>query len=115
MTQYQHEELLGVKAFVLDMDGTIFLSEQLLPGARDFVGYLQAAQIPFLFLTNNSSKHRGLYAEKLNRLGLGVDESLIFTSGEATAHFLLEQFPHIRQIDSIRYNGSGRGVSWAWI
>lgn len=99
MTQFQHEKLSGVKAFVLDMDGTVFLSEQLLPGARDFVGYLQAQQIPFLFLTNNSSKHRGLYAEKLNRLGLGVDENLIFTSGEATAHFLREQFPHIQQID----------------
>lgn len=99
MTQFQHEKLARIKAFVLDMDGTVFLGEQLLPGARQFLDYLKTSQIPFLFLTNNSSKHRGLYAEKLGRLGLEVDKSLIFTSGEATAHFLREQFPLIQRID----------------
>lgn len=99
MLQFNHGKLVGINAFVLDMDGTVFLGEQLLPGAREFVDYLKSSQVPFLFLTNNSSKHRGLYAEKLKRLGLDVDASLIFTSGEATAHFLREQFPHIQRID----------------
>lgn len=99
MTQAPNEMLSGIKAFVLDMDGTIFLSDKLLPGAIELVDTLKHSKIPFLFLTNNSSKHRGLYAEKLNRLGLNVDASMIFTSGEATAHFLREQFPHIQRID----------------
>ncbi|MBE0684558.1 MAG: HAD-IIA family hydrolase [Anaerolineaceae bacterium] len=99
MKQTSYELLSGIKAFVLDMDGTIFLSDRLLPGAIELVEYLRVSQIPFLFLTNNSSKHRGLYAEKLNRLGLNVDASMIFTSGEATAHFLREQFPHVQRID----------------
>lgn len=99
MTLASYEILSGIKAFVLDMDGTVFLGEGLLPGAQEFVEYLRASQIPFLFLTNNSSKHRGLYAEKLNRLGLDIDEAMIFTSGEATAFFMREQFPHIQRID----------------
>jgi len=99
MKQTSYELLSGIKAFVLDMDGTIFLSDRLLPGAIELVEYLRVSQIPFLFLTNNSSKHRGLYAEKLNRLGLNVDANMIFTSGEATAHFLREQFPHVQRID----------------
>lgn len=99
MTQASHEMMSGIKAFVLDMDGTVFLSDRLLPGAIELVDNLRISQIPFLFLTNNSSKHRGNYAKKLNWLGLDVDESLIFTSGEATAHFLREHFPHIQRID----------------
>ncbi len=87
------------KAFVLDMDGTVYLSDHLLPGALEFVTYLQDSQIPFLFLTNNSSKHRGLYAHKLNKLGLNVDLEMVFTSGEATALFLQEQLPEIHRID----------------
>jgi len=99
VTQASYEILSGIKAFVLDMDGTVFLSDRLLPGAIELVDTLKLSKIPFLFLTNNSSKHRGNYAEKLNRLGLEVDESLIFTSGEATVHFLREHFPHIQRID----------------
>ena len=101
MMQAPYEFLSGIKAFVLDMDGTVFLSDRLLPGAIDLVEYLKILKTPFLFLTNNSSKHRGNYAEKLNRLGLDVDGSLIFTSGEATAYFLRENFPHIQRIDLV--------------
>ncbi len=99
MTQAPKEILSGIKAFVLDMDGTVFLSDRLLPGAIKLVDTLKQSKTPFLFLTNNSSKHRGNYAEKLNRMGLEVDKSLIFTSGEATAHFLRDQFPYIQRID----------------
>ena len=49
MTQFQHEKLSGVKAFVLDMDGTVFLSEQLLPGARDFGLFTGTANSFFIF------------------------------------------------------------------
>jgi len=87
-----------VKAFVLDMDGTVFLGDHLLPGAKQFTDYLKSSKIPYVFLTNNSSKHRGLYAQKLNQLGLEVEESQIFTSGEATIHFIQQKFPDILQI-----------------
>lgn len=99
MTLENRNMLSSIKAFVLDMDGTIYLSDHLLPGAGEFVKYLQQTDIPFLFLTNNSSKHRKLYADKLNGLGLNVDPSVIFTSGEATATFLQQHFPDIKNID----------------
>lgn len=99
MNAHQSRNLSGVKAFVLDMDGTVFLGDHLLPGAKQFVEYLKISKIPFLFLTNNSSKHRGLYAQKLNQLGLQVEESLIFTSGEASVHFIKQNYPEIQKID----------------
>ncbi|HEC22567.1 MAG TPA: HAD-IIA family hydrolase, partial [Chloroflexi bacterium] len=78
------------------MDGTLTLGERLLPGARRFLDLLDANDIGYLLLTNNSSKHRGLYAARLRRLGLAVPEERIFTSGEATALTLRRRKPGAR-------------------
>ena len=78
------KELDHIKCFMLDMDGTFYLGDHLLPGALEFMAYLQDAGIDYLFLTNNSSKHGGIYADKIRKMGFEVDESKIFTSGEAT-------------------------------
>ena len=67
------------------MDGTFYLSDRLLEGALRFIDLLHEQKKEFLFLTNNSSKHRRQYAEKIARLGLPIPEELVLTSGEATA------------------------------
>lgn len=89
-------KLKDTQCFLLDMDGTIFIGERLLPGARRFLELLRSRGMKYLFLTNNSSSHRGRYAAKLRRLGLGVGEAEIFTSGEATARYLKKQKPGAR-------------------
>jgi 4-nitrophenyl phosphatase len=57
-----------------------------------FIETLKELGKDFLFLTNNSSKHRRLYAEKITRLGLPIPENKVFTSGEATALYLNEKY-----------------------
>ncbi len=93
MTNKNLEKLTGIRLFLLDMDGTVYLGDKLLPGALDFIKLLAARNINYLFLTNNSSKHRGQYAEKLAQLGLAVGPDKIFTSGEATAIYLQRAKP----------------------
>lgn len=78
----------GVRGFLVDMDGTLYLSDRLLPGAREFWEFTQGAGLPVLFLSNNSSKNRAAYAHKINTLGIPVTIEHIFTSGEATALYL---------------------------
>lgn len=80
--------LAEVGGFLLDMDGTFFLGERLLPGAARFLAVLGSQGKDYLFLTNNSSQHRRSYAEKFARLGLQVPEEKILTSGEATLQYL---------------------------
>jgi len=87
------EKLSTVRGFLLDMDGTFYLSDRLLEGALRFIDLLREQKKEFLFLTNNSSKHRRQYAEKISRLGLPLAEELVLTSGEATALYLKEQHP----------------------
>lgn len=88
MTPETLSKLAGIHLFLLDMDGTVYLGDKLLPGAVEFIELLAAYGISYLFLTNNSSKHRDQYAEKLAHLGLTVSPDKIFTSGEATATYL---------------------------
>jgi HAD superfamily hydrolase (TIGR01457 family) len=88
-----NEKLCTVRGFLLDMDGTFYLGDRLLEGALPFINVLRKQKKGFLFLTNNSSKHRRQYAEKISSLGLPIAEELVLTSGEATALYLREQQP----------------------
>jgi 4-nitrophenyl phosphatase len=92
----KNDSLAQVRCFLLDMDGTIYLGEQLLDGALEFLEHLQQQGCDYLFLTNNSSKDSQQYAEKLARLGLPVSRDKIMTSGEATAMHLQRQQPGAR-------------------
>jgi HAD superfamily hydrolase (TIGR01457 family) len=88
-----NEPLLNVKCFLLDMDGTFNLGDQLIAGSLFFIETLNELGKDYLFLTNNSSRHRGQYAEKIRRLGLPIGEEKVFTSGEATALYLQQEQP----------------------
>jgi len=90
------EKLKKIHCYLLDMDGTIFLGGKLLPGASDFLNLLRQRGIPFYFLTNNSSRSKIEYANKLSQLGIQAPEDQIFTSGEATAIFIKKQMPGAR-------------------
>ncbi len=90
------KKLNAVRGFLLDMDGTFYLSDRLLEGALRFIDLLRDQKKEFLFLTNNSSKHRRQYAEKISRLGLPLPEEAVLTSGEATALYLKERHPGAR-------------------
>ena len=87
------DSLRHVRCFLLDMDGTVYLGEELLEGALRFIDVLKEQQRDFLFLTNNSSKDSQQYVEKLTRLGLPVSREKVFTSGEATAMHIRDQKP----------------------
>jgi 4-nitrophenyl phosphatase len=85
-----------LRCFLLDMDGTFYLGEHLLPGALRFIDQTIRSGRDFLFLTNNSSKDRRHYVEKIHRLGLPIPQDKVFTSGEATALYLQEAHPGAR-------------------
>jgi 4-nitrophenyl phosphatase len=92
-----HQQILTrIRCFLLDMDGTVYLDDRLLPGAREFLGFLEAEGIPFYFITNNSSRSSKDYVSKLKNLGLDIGRERIFTSGEATALYLARSKPGAR-------------------
>ncbi|MBU3917814.1 HAD-IIA family hydrolase [bacterium] len=87
-------DLLRAKTgFICDMDGVIYHGNKLIPGVKEFVRWLQTEGKQFLFLTNSSERSPRELKEKLDRLGIQVDESHFYTSALATAAFLKSQNP----------------------
>ena len=76
-----YSKLQKIRCFLLDMDGTIFLSDQLLPGAQAFLGLLEERGIQFYFLTNTLPLQNRV-RQKVERLRLNYTEDRIFTSGK---------------------------------
>lgn len=85
--------LKDIECFALDMDGTIYLGEQWIEGAREFLEEIGRRGKRYVFLTNNSSKSPEVYVEKLKRMGLEIDVNQIVTSGQAAAAYLKKHYP----------------------
>lgn len=75
------EYLTGIEAVFLDLDGTIYLGDQLIDGALEFLDRLENMGVKRFFLSNNSSKSVHQYKEKLQKFGIsaGDDEVLLST------------------------------------
>ncbi|MBD5502833.1 MAG: HAD-IIA family hydrolase [Lachnospiraceae bacterium] len=93
INQDQEYILPQIRCFALDMDGTIYLGEQWIDGAVEFLHRIEETGRNYVFVTNNSSKNAAVYVDKLHRMGLDVGEDKIVTSGQATIHYLKQHFP----------------------
>ncbi len=78
------------QAYVFDLDGTIYLGDQLLPGAARLIRELRRRGTPVRFLSNNPTKDPQQYVEKLKNLGLPTDISDIANTVVTTTRWLLE-------------------------
>ena len=76
------------KFFLLDMDGTIYLDNDLFDGTLDFLSAVRSNGGRYLFVTNNSSKSTSAYVEKLKRIGIEACEDDFLTSTDATCLYL---------------------------
>lgn len=80
------------KGYLIDLDGTIYLGEKPILAGKNFVERLQNKQIPFLFVTNNTTKTPEAVQEKLaNQFDIHVTSNEIYTATLATADYMLEK------------------------
>jgi len=80
--------LRGKKLFLLDMDGTLYLGGRLFPRSLDFLRAIRDTGADYLFLTNNSSKGREAYVNKLTAIGIDSTEDDFFTSTDTACAYL---------------------------
>jgi len=81
-------KLKDKKLFLLDMDGTIYLGDELFDGTLDFLRKVKENGGRYMFLTNNSSKSVDKYINKMQRLGIETTSDDYFTSAQATLDYL---------------------------
>ncbi|WP_054948553.1 HAD-IIA family hydrolase [Numidum massiliense] len=89
--------LATVGGFIFDLDGTIYVGEQLIPGADEAINYLQSHGKRILFLTNKTIVSRDSYVQKLTKLGIdGVGLDQVLSPTLLTIRYLREKRPGAR-------------------
>lgn len=89
-----------IKLFAFDLDGTLYIGENIIAGAIELIRYLRE-EYRVVFFTNNSSKTKSEVHKKLNRLGIECKLDEVYTSSSLTISYLDES-----NIDNLYVIGS---------
>ena len=88
-----YERLINTRLFLLDMDGTLYLGDDVFDGAVDFIHSISETGRNYIYLTNNSSRAGVDYITRLRKLGFPCEAENVFTSGMATGEYLNQNYP----------------------
>ena len=80
------------KAYLIDLDGTMYKGNEEIDGAAQFISYLNNQNIPHLYVTNNSTKEPEEVASKLNTMGIVAQADEVVTSAQPQ-NFIAEESP----------------------
>ena len=87
------KSLAQKKLWILDMDGTVYLGNQLFPETLPFLQRIRENGASYLFFTNNASRAKDTYVSRLNGMGIPAGPKNILTSAETTIAFLKQHRP----------------------
>ncbi len=82
-----------VKYYVADLDGTVYLSNDLIDGAKEFFDLAVENGKDFYFLTNNSSNNSKIILERMIKMGFPVPEEKIIVSTHVAIDYIERNFP----------------------
>src|SRR5260370_2347377 len=85
--------MLPYATYLIDLDGVIYRGNTLLPGAREFIAWLETNSKKYLFLTNNSFATGEQILAKLQRLGIAADSAHLLSAGQAAVQHISRRFP----------------------
>lgn len=85
-----------IGGLLIDLDGTLYHGGRMITGADKLVAGLRSAGIPFLFVTNNSSRTPGSVAEHLRGMGIEANPDEVCTSALAAARYIAGESPEAR-------------------
>ena len=91
-------DLGRVRHVVLDMDGTLYRGQRLFEATLPFLERLRRLEIGCTFLTNNTSRSKAEYVEKLRGLGIAASESEIYTPAESAIAYLRRHLPLVKAV-----------------
>ena len=87
------EKLKNCELFLFDMDGTLYLGDDVFEGSINLMEDLPALGKKYIYLTNNSSRAGTDYITRLKGFGFPCEAENVFTSGMATGMYLNQNYP----------------------
>lgn len=98
------------RALLIDLDGTMYHGKNRIEGADVWIQALQSEQIPYLFVTNNSSRSPEDVALHLREMGIPANTEDVYTSAMAAAQYVAANFPRGVQVAMIGEHGLARAL-----
>ena len=98
MSRELKEKMRRVRFLALDMDGTIYLGDNIFPWTLGFLSSMREAGIGYAFLTNNPTKSVTDYLGKLAAMGIKADDGNMYTTSLAAIDYIKEHFPEARRL-----------------
>ena len=114
-----NNELAGIRHVVLDLDGTLYRGSRLFDETLPFLAKLRVWNIGCTFLTNNTSRSKADYVEKLRNFGIAASEEQIYTPADSTIVYLHQKLPAVKSIAVLgtpslceQFEQAGFSVDW---
>jgi len=82
------------EGYILDLDGTVYIGDTLIPGAREAVEWLRASGRPVVFLSNKPLEPASHYAAKLSSLGIPAMADDVLNSTQALLAYAQQHYPN---------------------
>lgn len=86
------EQISRLNGFLFDLDGTIYASKTILPGAVELLDFLRAKNKKIGFITNNSTLSASEISEKLRAMGIEAEQEQIISPLEIAGEYVKERF-----------------------
>lgn len=87
-----YNKISEIKTIIFDMDGVLYVGDYPVDGVKETIDELRSQGKEIIFMTNNSSKTRSGYVDKLSDFGVKVSKDDIITSAYATSIYLRENY-----------------------
>jgi NagD protein len=84
---------INIEGIIFDLDGTVYLGDETLPGAVETCGELRQRGIRLLFVSNKPLQGREVYSAKLTRLGIPAAPDEVITSTQVLGNYLKRTAP----------------------
>lgn len=80
--------LENIKCFIFDLDGTVYLDDELLDGSIEFLNLLDENNIKFKFFTNNSSQNVKFYRSKIRNMCYDLTDDMMLISNHVIIDYI---------------------------
>ncbi len=81
-----------IQAVALDLDGVVWRDDTAMPGVPGFFHFLRERTIPYMLLSNNSTRSIAEYLKKVEKFGIPIDSEHILNSGVVAADYLRRHY-----------------------
>lgn len=98
MDQELKSKLSAIRHVALDMDGTIYLSNNIFSFTLGFLEKLNRMGIEYSFLTNNPTKSPADYLRKLRGMGIDASVDQMYTTSIAMVDYIGSHYPEVHKL-----------------